>query len=87
MLDRFGSKWFRGCPAGVKFYNRETDKEIDIVTEMPENEFTPENQCKYHIDPHPRFVSGDKYIVFTTTELGSVDLAVAVVDELKALTR
>ena len=87
VLDRFGSKWFRGCPAGVKFYNRETDKEIDIVTEMPENEFTPENQCKYHIDPHPRFVSGDKYIVFTTTELGSVDLAVAVVDELKALTR
>ena len=87
VLDRFGGRWFRGCPARVRFYNRETDKEITVVTEMPENGFSPENQCKYHIDPHPRFVCGDKYIVFSTTELGAVDVAVAAVDELEELTR
>ena len=87
VLDRYDRKWFRGCPAAVKFYNRITNKEIAIVTEMPENGFSPSNQCTYHIDPHPRFTDDEKYIVFTTTELGGVDLAVAVVDELVALTK
>ena len=64
-----------------------TDKEITVVTEMPENDFNPKNQCGYHIDPHPRFTENEKYVVFTTTELGSVDLALASVDELLALTK
>ncbi|MBQ2876763.1 MAG: hypothetical protein IJE25_07120 [Clostridia bacterium] len=87
VLDRFGGRWFRGCPAAVRFYNKATDKEITVVTEMPENDFNPKNQCEYHIDPHPRFTENEKYVVFTTTELGSVDLALASVDELLALTK
>ena len=76
-LERYGGKWYRGCPAAVNLLNRETGKCVKIVTEMPENGATPENPNNYHIDPHPRFTENEKYIVFTTTELGSVDLAVA----------
>ena len=53
---------------------------------MSENGHTPENQNDYHIDPHPRFTENEKYIVFSTTELGGCDLAIAVVDELVEMT-
>ena len=86
-LERYGGKWYRGCPAAVNFLNYENGKCIKIVTEMPENGATPENPNNYHIDPHPRFTSDEKYIVFTTTELGSVDLAIAPVDKLKELVK
>ena len=81
-LERYGGKWYRGCPAAVHLLNRDTGKIATIVTEMPENGHTPENPNNYHIDPHPRFTDNEKYIVFTTSELGGCDLAVAVVDEV-----
>lgn len=80
-LERYGGKWYRGCPASVMFLNRENGKLISVVTEMPEGG-TPEKPNSYHIDPHPRFTDNEKYVVFTSTELGGVDLAVAYVDEL-----
>ena len=87
VLDRYGGRWFRGCPAAVKFYNRETDREITVVTEMPENKNSPQRQNYYHIDPHPRFSENEKYVIFSTTELGGCDLAVASVEELVSLTK
>jgi hypothetical protein len=30
---------------------------------------------QYHIDPHPRFCSDDRFVVFTTTVRGQVDVA------------
>ncbi len=86
-LERFGGKWFRGCPAAVNFFNRKTKKCIRIVSEMPENGHSPENQNDYHIDPHPRFTENGKYIVFSTSELGGCDLAIAYTDQLIELTK
>ncbi len=86
VYDRF-KVWYRGCPANVKFYNAKTDKEIEIVTRMPENEFTPDNQCNYHIDPHPRISENEKYVIFTTTELGQPDVAMVSVDHLLEKTK
>ena len=85
-LERYGGKWYRGCPAALNFLNRKTGKHLVVVSEMPENGFTPENQTAYHIDPHPRFTENEKYIVFTTSELGGADLAIASVEELIKLT-
>ena len=85
-LERYGGKWYRGCPAAVHLLNRDTCKIATIVTEMPENGHTPENPNNYHIDPHPRFTDNERYIVFTTSELGGCDLAVAVVDEVLPFT-
>lgn len=78
--------WYRGCPAKVTFWDRKTDKEIDIVSRMPAYG-TPDNPCNYHIDPHPRMTDNEKYIVFTTTTEGSVDLAIVPVAELLKRTR
>lgn len=86
-LERYGGKWYRGCPAALNLLNRKTGKLLTVITEMPENGHTPENQNHYHIDPHPRFTENEKYIVFTTTELGGCDLAVASVEELVKLTQ
>lgn len=86
-LERYGGKWYRGCPAAVNFLNRETGKHLVIIAEMPENGHTPTNPNNYHIDPHPRFTDNEKYVVFTTTELGGCDLAIAVVDDLVELTK
>ena len=86
-LERYGGKWYRGCPSALNFFNRTTGKNLVVISEMPENGHTPENQNPYHIDPHPRFTENEKYVVFTTTELGGVDLGVVVVDELLELTK
>ncbi|MBQ8529013.1 MAG: hypothetical protein IJ459_04675 [Clostridia bacterium] len=86
-LERYNGVWYRGCPSALNFYNRNTGKHLVVVSEMPENGHTPENQNSYHIDPHPRFTENEEYIVFTTTELGGCDLAVASVAELKEMTQ
>ncbi len=81
--DRRGEKFYRGCPSSVHFYNRETQKEITIISNNPEY-LTPGQQ--YHIDPHPRFSPCGRYIVHTTTVLGQVDLAVTEVAPLIEMT-
>lgn len=69
-----GEKWYRGCATTVNFYNTETCRAMDIVSTNPAL-YTKENPCTYHIDPHPRFLAGDRYVGYTTTVLGQVDVA------------
>jgi hypothetical protein len=67
----------------VVFLNRETDRAIDVVSDMPYPE--PEIsawQRKYHVHPHPRFCLNDSYIIYTTTVRGMVDLALVSVAQL-----
>jgi len=65
--------FFRGCASTVHFMNRETGKVI-VLTEHAEcTDYAGRN---YHIDPHPRFVCNDQYVVFTTRVRGEVDVAV-----------
>ena len=80
-----GKGWFRGCAAQVRFYNSVTKQLIDILTESPEL-YTREDPCVYHIDPHPRFVLGDRYVAYTTTALNRVGVAFTNLDYLKELT-
>ena len=82
-----GEDHWRGCPTAVHFYDRTTGKDIKIVSYQPSNGFSPQKPNIYHIDPHPRFVANDKYVVFTTTVLGSVDVALAFTEDLKELTK
>lgn len=44
-------------------------------------------QLIYHIDAHPRFVGNDKYINYTTTIRGEVDMAMAVTADLIEATK
>lgn len=79
--NKYG-KWFRGCPSAVRLFNKKTGKVTDIVSRMSENNWSPDNQCNYHIDPHPRFSENEKYIIFTTSNEGGADLAIANVEEI-----
>jgi len=70
-------QWASGCR--VSFYNARTGREVNIVTNMPPPPWPRET---YHIDPHPQFCLNDRYIVYTTTVLGTVDVAVVPVEQL-----
>ncbi|MBF0244503.1 MAG: hypothetical protein HQL31_04445 [Planctomycetes bacterium] len=83
--DSVVPKWpfHRGGESLVHFLNRDTGKTL-ILAENPERaDYAGRN---YHIDPHPRFVCGDRYIVFTTTVRGEIDLAIAATAELRGMT-
>ncbi len=76
-------KFFRGCPSSVGFLNRQTGKFVKLVDNPGMDTYAGRN---YHIDPHPRFVGEDGYVVFTTTLRGEIDLAVARTEDLVRLT-
>ncbi len=80
--------WWRGCPSLVRFYNNISKKIIDVVSYNPVvNGWTPERPSIYHIDPHPRFIKNDEWVVFTTTVSGRVDVAVAETAQLIDMTK
>ena len=72
-------RFYRGCPSTVNFLNRHTRRELRILSnpEMPGI-----TGAHYHIDPHPRFCCKERYVVFTTTVRGQVDLAILPVKDL-----
>lgn len=65
--------FFRGCASTVHFMNRHTGKIVVVAEHEERADYVGRN---YHIDPHPRFCSNDRYVVFTTTVQGEVDLAI-----------
>jgi hypothetical protein len=67
----------------VAFYNTETGREINIVSDLPP---PPYPMRSYHIHPHPRFCLHDRYVCYTTTVLGTVDVAITPVSQLVAMT-
>ncbi|MBQ8510097.1 MAG: hypothetical protein IJ493_09355 [Clostridia bacterium] len=77
---------FRGCESAVRFYNYETKKDIRIITENPRWN-APDKQNPYHMDPHPQFTGGDRYIAHTVTVDGHIDAALTPVGQLIELTK
>ncbi len=71
--------FYRGCPSTVNFLNRRTQRELRLLSNPEMPGLTGSN---YHIDPHPRFVGAEKYVVFTTTVRGEVDLAIIPTSDL-----
>ncbi len=83
VTDSHTGGFYRGCPSGVHFFNRDTGKRLTLANNPARQDFA--GRC-YHIDPHPRFCCGDRYVVFTTTILGNVDLAIVPTEHLQELT-
>ena len=79
--NSFGTR-YRGCAWQVGFYNRETGLCIYPYTRM--DPLVPrEKASKLHPDPHPQFVMGGRYIVFTVNNAdGHMDTAVVPVSQL-----
>lgn len=69
-------------PCRVIFYDRKTNKELDIFSALPYPNINFRNSC-YHTDPHPTFTDNGKYILsMTTVKNGQVDVAVTPVEPL-----
>ena len=71
-------------PCRVIFYDRKTNKELDIFSAMPypNMDFRYSSSC-YHIDPHPAFTEDGEWIISTTTVRdGNVDVAITPVAPL-----
>lgn len=71
--------FYRGCASSVHFLNRQTGKRLTLAHNPARDDHIGRH---YHIDPHPRFCCGDRYVVFTTTVRGEIDLAIVPVSEL-----
>lgn len=65
-------RFYRGCASSVHFLDRHTGATFKIIDNPAVEGVTGAN---YHIDPHPRFCCGDRFVVFTTTVEGQVNLA------------
>lgn len=71
------------CVSKVVFLNRKTGREAVIVSHMP---YPSDALRRYHVHPHPQFCLRDRYICYTTTVHGRVDVALISVESLIALT-
>jgi hypothetical protein len=73
VFDHVVGKCRRGGPTEVWFLNRRTGKEIRIAANPAMEDYIGSS---YHIDPHPRFCAQGRYVVFTVTVNGHLDLAI-----------
>ncbi len=73
------TRFYRGCPSSVHFLNRDTGRILTLAEHPERCDYSGRN---YHIDPHPRFVCGDRYVVFTTLVRGEIDLAIVPTPDL-----
>lgn len=77
--NNFEAGFYRGCPSTVDFFNRDTARSVRIIDNPARDD---DVGARYHIDPHPRFCVGGRYIVHTTAVRGQIDLAVTPTDPL-----
>lgn len=76
--DQTPYKW-DDTPLEILFFDRERNKEIQIVSAMPK---PPVPRKMYHLDPHPQFSPHDRWVVYTTTVKGKVDVALTPVSRV-----
>jgi hypothetical protein len=63
-------------PCHVWLFDRQTGKEVAIVRNMPLPKTIARDDARsYHFDPHPHFSRDNKYVVYTTTVLDRLDVA------------
>lgn len=85
-FDNDHPDYYRGGRWKVSFFNRNTNKKVDIITERPAIT-TKDKPSQIHPDPHPHFVCNDKYIICTAAdEDGYLRWCITPVDQLIKLT-
>lgn len=88
VADQTPYQW-KDTPCRVIFYDRKTNKEIDVFSSLPypNIDFRNVDSC-YHTDPHPAFSENGEWIISTTTvKDGQVDVAITPVEPLVQLCR
>lgn len=73
--DQNPYQWNESRPCSVWFFDRQSGKEIPIVSRMPPQPLPWRDFRTYHIDPHPHFSEDGRWIIYTTTAFGPVSVA------------
>jgi len=79
VADQGTYQWKDGL-CRVRFRNLDTGKEVDIASHPPVP--VGDTYGKYHVHPHPQFCARDRFICYTTTVWGGIDVAVTHVADL-----
>lgn len=83
--DQNPYNWNAKLPCSVWFYDRQTGRETAIVTAMPAQPLPWRDFRAFHIDPHPHFSEDGEWVIYTTTALGKVSVALTPVAPLRSL--
>ena len=86
VYDVAPAKWWRGCTWNVKFYNRATQRTVEVYTTRPA--LMPEShQSRLHPDPHPHFSGDGRWVISTANNArGNMEVYLTAVDQLVART-
>ncbi len=77
-------EWTSENPCAVWFFDRRSGREIPIASALPEAPIPPADRRSYHFDPHPHFTPCGRFIMYTTTALGTLDVAITPVEGILA---
>lgn len=67
--------WNERSPCSVWLYDREADHEIEIAHHLPRPPLPESTRRAYHTDPHPHFSGDGQLLIYTTTALNHLDVA------------
>jgi hypothetical protein len=81
--DQNPYNWNERLPCSVWFYDCQNRREIAIVSEMPPQPLPWRDFRAFHIDPHPHFSADGQWVIYTTTALGKVSVALTPVEPLR----
>ncbi|HCG25770.1 MAG TPA: hypothetical protein DE060_19270 [Lentisphaeria bacterium] len=72
--------YWNKIPVKILFYDRKEKTEKEIVSAMPPPSVS---RSDYHVDPHPHFSPDDQNIIYMTTVMNQIDVAITPIDQLK----
>ena len=86
VYDVAPAKWWRGCTWNVKFYNRATQRTVEVYATRPA--LMPEShESRLHPDPHPHFSGDGRWVISTANNArGNMEVYLTAVDQLVART-
>ena len=76
--------WYRGCRWRTYFHDREKKCGVYFNSDIPRYAPCKEKESNLHPDPHPQFVCGDRYVLWTHNQPGRMELAFAKTSDLAA---
>ena len=78
VADQDPYQWNDITPCEVIFYDRQSNREINIYSALPASGLPR----LYHFDPHPAFTPDDRFIVCSTTAGGNLDISLTPVENI-----
>ncbi|MFP4052984.1 MAG: hypothetical protein ACLFV7_03870 [Phycisphaerae bacterium] len=79
--DQYPYEWNDRKPCSVWLMDRNTGKDAAIASSLPQPPVPMGRWREYHMDPHPHFSANGNFVIYTTTALGAINVALCPVDQ------